>query len=233
MQKRTAQLQNANQDLEAFAYSVSHDLRAPLRHIAGFAGLLQRDLLKDEPRPDYYFQKISQAADNMRDRIDDLLTFSRIGRTKLTRVEIDLNELVNKVVSEQEQDIAGREIHWNIAKLPAVKGDAVLLKSVMENLISNAIKFTAGKKVAEIEIGSSVDGQYVRCFVKDNGVGFDENYSHKLFNVFQRLHSDDEFPGTGIGLANVKRIVERLGGAVGAQGSEGGGALFYFTLPLD
>ena len=231
VQKRTAQLQAANQDLEAFAYSVSHDLRAPLRHIAGFTGMLQRDLLKEEPRPDYYFQKISRAADNMRDMIDDLLAFSRIGRTKFAKVDVDLNDLVAAVVSEFEQDIAGRDIQWKIEKLHPVKGDVNLLKSVLENLISNAVKFTAEQQVAEIEIGSSTDAQYVRVHVKDNGVGFDENYVHKLFHVFQRLHSDEKFPGTGIGLANVKRIIERHGGSVGAQGREGGGALFYFTLP--
>jgi PAS domain S-box-containing protein len=230
VKRRTAELQAANKDLESFAYSVSHDLRSPLRHIIGFANILQRDLKNDAAQPDYYFDKISRAGERMQQMIDDLLVFSRIGRGKISKEKVSFNRMVKTIIAEYEQETIGREILWKVEKLPTVKGDANLLKSVLSNLISNAIKFSDQEKSAIIEIGSRLANGNIEFYIKDNGVGFDPNYVHKLFNVFQRLHTEDEFPGTGIGLANVKRIIERHGGSVRAEGSIGHGATFYFSL---
>ena len=231
VEKRTAQLQAANKDLEAFAYSVSHDLRAPLRHIAGFTSILKQELLKDGNQPDYYIDKISESANHMKQMIDNLLSFSLIGLRKMKSEVVDLNRMIDAIRAEHEVELKDRKIHWKISTLPAVTGDANLLKIALENLISNALKFSSQKKTALIEIGCKEGEKEHEFFIKDNGVGFDPNYRNKLFNVFQRLHTDEEFSGTGIGLANVKRIIEKHGGAVRAE-SEGKGAIFYFTLQV-
>lgn len=229
--QRTAQLVSANKELEAFAYSVSHDLRAPLRHIDGFMELLM-DRIKGsmDEKSQHYMNNISDAAKRMGKLIDNLLTFSRMGRYELSKQLVNMNELVHKVIQEQEPDIANTNIYWRIEELPSVTGDASLLQVVMFNLISNAIKFTRPREQAEITIGYRKTDSETIFFVRDNGVGFDPNYSNKLFGVFQRLHRTDEFEGTGIGLASVRRIIERHGGKVWAEGKIDQGATFYFSL---
>ena len=229
----SAELQAANRELEAFAYSVSHDLRAPLRHMIGFAELLQKrssSMLDDKGRR--YLTMILESSQRMGNLIDDLLTFSRIGRAEAQMTGVNLDQLVTEVLGEARQGIEGRQISWKIGSLPACYGDRSMLKLVLFNLISNAIKFTSQRTQAEIEIGS-VEGREreVVVFVKDNGAGFDMKYVGKLFGVFQRLHHADAFEGTGIGLATVQRIVHRHGGTVRAEGAVDKGATFYFSVP--
>jgi PAS domain S-box-containing protein len=230
---RTAQLEAANKELEAFAYSVSHDLRAPLRHIDGFLELLQErtTTILDE-KSLHYMATISDSAKRMGVLIDDLLSFSRMGRKEISKSQVDLDELVQDVIRELRPEAEGREIHWEIAPLPLVTGDRAMLRIVVVNLLSNALKFTHSRSPAEIEIGW-VLGQEKETivFVRDNGVGFDMQYADKLFGVFQRLHRADEFEGTGIGLANVQRIINRHGGRTWAKAEINHGATFYFSLP--
>jgi signal transduction histidine kinase len=232
---RTAELEAVNKELEAFSYSVSHDLRAPLRHIAGFAGLLQDHAKATlDEKSQGHLRTITQAAHRMGQLIDDLLAFSRIGRGHLVSRTIHLQDLVREAWLEvtSEQAVARRDIEWQVAEMPDVKGDPAMLRLVMVNLLSNAVKYTAPRSRARVEVGVTCDpdGETV-VFVRDNGVGFDMQYVHKLFGVFQRLHSSDEFEGTGIGLANVRRIVHRHGGRVWAEAAVDRGATFYFSLP--
>ena len=230
---RTAQLQSANEELEAFSYSVSHDLRAPLRHVLGFVELLQKEagpaLSEKSLR---HLTTISLATKRMGNLIDDLLAFSRVGRAELQKAEVNLDRLVQETLGDFDAETKGREIMWNIHPLPSVRADRALLRMVLVNLISNALKFTAGCAEAQIEIGCAPggDGETV-IFVRDNGAGFDPRYASKLFGVFQRLHNQAEFEGTGIGLANVQRIIQRHGGRVWAEGVVDGGATFYFSIP--
>ncbi len=229
----SVELQAANKELEAFAYSVSHDLRAPLRHMAGFAELLQKNassVLDDKSQR--YMTVILESAKRMGDLIDDLLAFSRIGRAEAQMTLVNLDQLVKEVVSEVRQETIGREIVWRIDSLPSCHGDRSMLRIVIVNLVSNAIKFTRQRARAEIEIGR-VDGseQEVVVFVRDNGAGFNMKYVDKLFGVFQRLHRADAFEGTGIGLATVQRIIHRHGGKVRAEGAVDKGATFYFSVP--
>jgi light-regulated signal transduction histidine kinase (bacteriophytochrome) len=230
---RTADLQSANKELEAFAYSVSHDLRAPLRHIDGFVELLQKKAgaaLDDKSR--HYMDSISEAANNMGLLIDDLLSFSRMGRHALSLQAMELAPLVRDVIRELAPDTEGRAIDWRIGDLPAVTGDATLLRMVLVNLIANAVKFTRPRETARIDIGSQPEEEgEVVIFVRDNGVGFDMAYADKLFGVFQRLHRAEEFEGTGIGLASVRRIIARHGGRTWAEGKVDREATFYFSLP--
>jgi len=230
--ERTADLTAANQELETFSYSVSHDLRAPLRHIDGFTGLLAKHLdssLDEAGRR--YLAKISGSARQMGELIDDLLTFSHIGRTELKSARLDLSGLVQEVLRLLEPETAGREIEWIMSELPEAQGDPPLLRLVFQNLIGNALKYTRPRPQARIEIGVTREGAELIFSIRDNGVGFDMRYVDRLFGVFQRLHSGAEFEGTGIGLANVKRIVQRHGGRVWAEGAVGEGACFYFSLP--
>ena len=232
VEERTAELSAANRELEAFSYSVSHDLRAPLRHIAGFVEMLEAasgEALDETGRR--YVRIISDSARHMGQLIDDLLTFSRIGRTAMKIVPVGLDRLVEQSLRELAPEIKGRPIEWRIEPLPQVQGDPVLLRTVMTNLLSNALKYTRHRNPAVIEIGCRHEGGDVVCRVKDNGAGFDMRYADKLFGVFQRLHRAEEFEGTGIGLASVKRIVERHGGRVWAEGALDRGAAFHFTLP--
>lgn len=229
---RAEELEATNKELEAFSYSVSHDLRAPVRHIDGFADLLRRhagSTLDEKARR--YLDLISDSARSMGSLIDDLLVFSRMGRAELQRTTVALGQLVIQVRESLAEESSGREIEWRIAPLPQVQGDPAMLKLVITNLLANAIKYTRTRPSARIEIGATESEKETTVFVRDNGVGFDMKYSHKLFGVFQRLHRQEEFEGTGIGLANVRRIINRHGGRTWAEGELGRGATFYFSLP--
>ena len=229
---RTAELDAANKELEAFAYSVSHDLRAPLRHVSGFSALLAAhgcEQLDEKNR--HYVDRISASVNEMGTLIDDLLAFSRTGRKELAMERVDMDALVSEALAPLRDEVGERPIEWTVAPLPTVTGDVALLRQVWANLLDNAVKYTSGCDPAIIAVGAhEVDHSDV-FFVRDNGVGFDMDYAHKLFGVFQRLHSAAEFEGTGIGLANVQRIVSRLGGRAWAEGRVGEGATFYFSLP--
>jgi len=231
--KRSTDLLAINKELEAFAYSISHDLRAPLRHMVGFTELLQKNsvsLLDEKGRR--YMIMILESAKRMGTLIDDLLAFSRIGRAETRETMVSLDQLIKEVQSEVSSDTEGRNVTWKIGSLPDLYGDRSMLKVALVNLISNAVKFTRMRQQPEIEIGCTErrkDGVVV--FIRDNGVGFDMKYVNKLFGVFQRLHRTEEFEGTGIGLATVQRIIHRHGGQVWAEGQVGSGATFYLSLP--
>jgi PAS domain S-box-containing protein len=231
--ERTTELEAINKELQAFTYSVSHDLRAPLRHMAGYAELLQKSaasILDEKGRR--YMMMILESAKRMGDLIDDLLAFSRIGRAETQKTMVSLEQLVKEALNEVRQETDGRNIGWRIGALPDLYGDRSMLRLALVNLISNAIKFTRTRPQAEIEIGCA-DGKEdeIVVFIRDNGVGFDMKYVNKLFGVFQRLHRAEEFEGTGIGLATVQRIIHRHGGRVWAEGLVDRGATFYFSVP--
>jgi PAS domain S-box-containing protein len=231
LERNIAQLQLTNKELESFSYSVSHDLRAPLRSINGYAQMIQDDhaqAFNDEAKR--MFNVIRKNAKKMGMLIDDLLAFSRMGRKEITRVPVNFNKLVEPVIADLKQTApAGTNI--TVQKLPEMQGDPALLSQVYMNLISNAIKYSAKKAHPAIEIGAEEKEDEFVFYVKDNGAGFDMQYAHKLFGVFQRLHSSEEFEGTGVGLAIVQRIVVKHGGKVWAEGKVGEGAAFYFSLP--
>jgi PAS domain S-box-containing protein len=230
--ERTSQLEAANKELEAFSYSVSHDLRAPLRHINGYVDLLNnrfQDNLPDKARD--YLVTISNAAKQMGLLIDDLLQFSRTGRQELRKTKLDMNILMNEVLQKVKPDIENRNINWSVKPLPEVFGDYSLLKQVWANLVDNAIKYTKYKEMTEIAIGFREEKDSFVFYIRDNGVGFDMKYAHKLFGVFQRLHAQSDFEGTGIGLANVQRIILKHNGHVRAEAEPDKGATFFFTLP--
>jgi len=231
VEDRTTQLEAANKELEAFSYSVSHDLRAPLRHIDGFAQLLgQSEAALSEPGK-RYLGLITSAASRMNQLIDDLLDFSRNSRAEMQQTQIDLQELVEKILEDLQPETKGRNIIWEKNPLPPVQGDPSLLRQVFSNLILNAVKYSRTRDVAKIEIGcaSKTENELI-IFVRDNGVGFDMKYADKLFGVFQRLHGPEEFEGTGIGLATVRRIVTRHGGRVWAEAKINEGATFFVSL---
>jgi PAS domain S-box-containing protein len=228
-----SQLMASVKELEAFTYSVSHDLRAPLRHLDGFLTLLsKRSYSGLDATAKHYIDSMHEASRRMGTLIDELLQFSRLGHSDIRKIPINVNELVEEVKRELEPGIRNRTIHWHVEQLPVVIADQGMLRQVIENLLGNSLKFTRQRDEAEIVIGSTfgANGELV-IFIRDNGAGFDMQYYNKLFQVFQRLHSEDEFEGTGIGLANVRRMVERQGGRVWAEGAVGTGATFYFTLP--
>ena len=233
LERQTIELQATNRELEAFAYSVSHDLRAPLRHVAGYSELLQKHAaaaLDEKSRR--YVSMLLDSARRMGTLIDDLLDFSRIGRAEAHNTLVSLEQLVREIMSELERDTERRKIVWKVGTLPSVYGDRAMLRVAFVNLISNAVKFTRTRPEAEIEIGCVDGGQdEVVVFVRDNGVGFDMKYVNKLFGVFQRLHRPEAFEGTGIGLATVQRIAHRHGGRVWAEGAVDRGATFYFSAP--
>ena len=230
--KRSAALEASNRELEAFAYSTSHDLRAPLRHMAGFAELLRKNgeaSLNEKSR--HYLTMILEAANRMGTLIDDLLAFSRLSRAKTHFEIVSLEDVVQEAMTEVRQDVNERRIVWKIDSLPEWYGDRSMLRLVMVNLISNAVKFTRTRLETVIEIGCKEhQDDRIVLFVRDNGVGFDMKYADKLFGVFQRLHPQESFEGTGIGLATVQRIVHRHGGQVWAESKIEGGATFYFSL---
>lgn len=235
LERKAGELANANQELEAFAYSVSHDLRAPLRHIDGYLNLLQKRVgpLLDEISQ-RYVATISRAAARMASLIDDLLAFSRMGRTELNKRVVPLNSLIKEVINDLRAETENRDIDWIVKPLPNIFGDAALFRQAFFNLIENAVKYTGPRQHARIEIGSiQHDREEVVISISDNGVGFDMKYVDKLFGVFQRLHRAEEFEGTGIGLANVARIIQRHGGRVWAVGEKDQGATFYVAIPLE
>jgi light-regulated signal transduction histidine kinase (bacteriophytochrome) len=234
--QRTAQLEAANHELEAFSYSVSHDLRAPLRHISGFSQLLLEEFgttLVPEARS--YAERIQSGAHKMGLLVDELLNLARVGRHALNLRMTNLNELVTDVVAMLQPEKKDREVEWAIGELPRLECDPILVKQILQNLLANALKFTRPRARALIEVACATDkqsGQPV-LMVRDNGTGFDMKYINKLFGVFQRLHREEDFEGTGIGLATVQRIVKKHGGRVWAEAAPDQGAAFYFTLAAE
>ena len=230
---RTAELDSTNKELEAFSYSVAHDLRAPLRHMDGFIRLLKKHSWASlDERNQRYLGIISDSARQMGLLIDDLLAFSRVGRAELQLLPVSLQQLVQEAMQELREETQGRNIAWKISQLPEVMADRSMMRLVMINLLANAVKFTGKRERAEIEVGaSSNEADGIVVFVRDNGVGFDMEYADKLFGVFQRLHPAEEYEGTGIGLANVQRIIHRHKGRTWARGEVDQGATFYFSLP--
>lgn len=232
LSRRTQELEYVNGELEAFSYSVSHDLRAPLRHIMGFIELFNKKYAQSlDAQGLHYFDVIHSSAQNMSRLIDELLQFSRNGRAELMREIVDMNELVAELLESMENGARGRNIRWDVGPLEPARCDRAMLRLVWHNLIDNAVKFTGKTAEPRIEICNLPDnGEAVYC-IRDNGAGFDMRYAQKLFGVFQRMHAKDEFEGTGIGLANVKRIISRHGGRIWAESNPGRGASFYFTVP--
>ena len=228
---QTAKIETTNKELEAFSYSVSHDLRAPLRHINGYIELLGDKTSSLGKEGEHYMKKIAGSAKQMGMLIDDLLAFSGMGRTTMEPVWADTAAIVTQVREELTPDMQGRSIEWKIEPLPRVYVDQNLFKQVWMNLLGNAIKYTRKSEKTEISVGCNESQHEVEFYVKDNGAGFDMKYADKLFGIFQRLHYREEFEGTGIGLANVQRIISRHGGRTWALGEVNVGATFYFTLP--
>jgi PAS domain S-box-containing protein len=227
------QLEAANKELEAFSYTVSHDLRAPLRHLTGFVELLNKRATMLDDKSRHYLEVIGGAASQMGCLVDDLLSFSRMGRSEMMRSQVDLRILLDEAIHDLRTDTKGRNILWDIKALPKVSGDPAMLKLVFVNLLSNAVKFSKMREQVVIEVGCDrTDGGETIVYVRDNGVGFDMKYVDKLFNLFQRLHRPEEFEGTGVGLANVRRIIHRHGGKTWAKGETGQGATIFFSLPV-
>jgi light-regulated signal transduction histidine kinase (bacteriophytochrome) len=228
---RTAELEFANRELESFSYSVSHDLKAPIRAIQGFSRILAAEYaarLDEEGLR--LLEVIVSNTQIMAKLIDDLLALSRLGRQQISKSHVNLAALARQVFEQLQAQEPERELHLNVQALPPAWGDPALLQQVMMNLLDNAIKYTRAKKTAAIEVGGHTQGRETIYYVKDNGVGFDERYADKLFGVFQRLHGGQEYEGTGVGLAIVQRIIHRHGGRVWAEGRVGAGATFYFSL---
>jgi light-regulated signal transduction histidine kinase (bacteriophytochrome) len=246
VQERTAQLEGANKELEAFSYSVSHDLRAPLRHISGFSQMLAQEFGSTlDPTAQHYLDRIQSGTQKMGLLVDELLNLARVGRQVLKRQPTGLNSLVGEVIAILQPESEGRQVEWVIAELPSVERDPVLIRQVFQNLLANALKFTCPRKGARSDAGAGESASAVHTIievgckeedgrsvfmVRDNGAGFNMKYVDRLFGAFQRLHRADEFEGTGIGLATVQRIVHKHGGRVWAQAELDKGAAFYFTL---
>lgn len=230
--QRTALLEAANKELESFSYSVSHDLRAPLRHINGYLELLiKRNNSQLDDKGKHYIESIYEASNHMGHLIDDLLNFSRTGRMEMKPDNIDMNKIVKDAMTILEPETKGRTIDWKLNTLPSVHADYAMMRQVWVNLIGNAIKYSRKRDIATIEIGAINEKNEIIFFIRDNGAGFDMNYAQKLFGVFQRLHSNEEFEGTGIGLANVNQVVKRHNGRTWAEGEVDKGATFYFSIP--
>jgi light-regulated signal transduction histidine kinase (bacteriophytochrome) len=229
---RTAQLSAANKELDAFSYSVSHDLRAPLRSIDGFSqALLEEYQEKLDETGKNYLNRVRKATQRMGLLIEDMLKLSRITQAEMKRGAVDLSGMIQEIAEEQQKSNPDRAVDVTIQEGITVQGDPYLIKIAIENLVNNAFKFTGKATHPRIEFGTTVRDGKTACFIRDNGAGFDMAYLDKLFGAFQRLHTSDEFPGTGIGLATVKRIINRHGGQLWAEGEVGKGATFYFTFP--
>ena len=230
--EQTAQLESLNKELDAFSHSVSHDLRAPLRHIEAYSKMLRQEsgwLMNDKSAR--YLENICDATKRMGRLLGDLLTFARTSRDEMRSNSVRMDKLVDQVLHEMQGGSNGRKIEWRIKPLPQVMGNRPMLRKVWANLLSNAIKYTRSRERAEIQVGCRDHAAEIEFWVRDNGVGFDMQYANRLFGVFQRLHRDEEFEGTGISLAYVRRIIERHGGRTWAKGEVDEGATFYFTLP--
>jgi light-regulated signal transduction histidine kinase (bacteriophytochrome) len=226
------ELGRANKELESFSYSVSHDLRAPLRHIVGFTDLLiEFEGANLNDRANRYLKNIADSARFAGKLVDDLLSFSQMGRSALHAAATDMNQVVQAAIKRVQQDTQGRSIEWNVGTLPVIRCDATFIELAVYNLVANAVKYSRNRPVAVISIHAEQTPDEFIFHVADNGVGFSMDYAHKLFAVFQRLHRMEEFEGTGIGLANVRRIVERHGGRAWAQGVLNEGAVFSFSIP--
>ena len=231
VRSRTAQLEAANKELEAFSYSVSHDLRAPVRHIDGFVKLLEREQPPASDKAAHYLSTIASSSHRMANLIDDLLALSRTGRAPLEVRTVQLAALVEEVIVDLRPDVARRKIEWRVGTLPAVRADASLLRVVLQNLLDNAVKYTRREPATVVEVGAlRLDEGDTAIYVRDNGVGFDMRYADRLFGVFQRLHRAEDFEGTGIGLATARRVIHRHGGRIWGEGEPGRGACFYFTV---
>jgi light-regulated signal transduction histidine kinase (bacteriophytochrome) len=229
--ERTSQLEEANKELEAFSYSVSHDLRAPLRAMDGFSQAVLEDFGSTLPKEGQrYLQTIRDGAQKMGTLIDDLLTFSRLSRAPLNKQEVNTGRLVRSVLDELGSQQNGRQLDLRMGEMPVCAADPALLKQVWVNLLSNALKYTQKREAAVVEIGCEARPEGDVYFVRDNGTGFDMRYAGKLFGVFQRLHRAEDYPGTGVGLAIVQRIIHRHGGRIWAEAAVDRGATFYFTL---
>ena len=229
--QRTAELVTINQELESFTYSVSHDLRAPLRHVDGYAQILEEEYGPQmSPDAQKLTKKIRQGSQNMGRLVDDLLNLSHVGKTELTLRRVALNPLVEEVLAEIKLETANRQIEWQVGKLPSLECDPGLVKQVFTNLLANAVKYTRPREQTQIEVGELNQNGENAIYVRDNGVGFNMKYSSKLFGVFQRLHRSEEFEGTGVGLATVARIVRKHGGRIWAEAEVNKGATFFFTL---
>lgn len=235
VKERTAQLEATNKELETFAYSISHDLRTPIRQVHSFADLLQQSLksINLSEEINNYLEMIIKLTKRASKMIDDLMEFSSTGRLEMFYTTIDMNILVEEIKQQIVSQTDNRNIIWEIESLPLVKGDRTLLRIVWQNLIENAVKYTGYKDITKINIGSSKNSSEITFFVKDNGVGFDMRYVDRIFGIFQRLHSSQEFEGTGIGLANVQRIIHRHGGTIWTQSAVNKGTTFYFSLPIN
>jgi PAS domain S-box-containing protein len=234
VRERTLQLQEANNELESFAYSISHDLRAPIRHIDGFAKIMFKGIVNPSELVIKNFNRITDSSKRMSQMIDDLLAFSRLGRRELQKREVDMDRLILGIIETQSHtSLSETKVDWNILPLGIAVGDESLLQMAFENLISNAIKYSSKKENPIIEIGKNdTNTHFVEYYIKDNGAGFEMAYAEKLFNIFQRLHTTEEFEGTGIGLANVRQIIKKHGGTVKGEGKVNEGAVFYISLPL-
>jgi light-regulated signal transduction histidine kinase (bacteriophytochrome) len=229
--ERTAQLEEANKELESFTYSVAHDLRAPLRHVAGFSGILVEEFSSSlDAQAQSYLQRIQDGTRKMGQLVDELLSLAQVGRQQPNLQQSGLNSIVKEVIEILQPEIEGRQVEWKIAALPFVECDPTLLKQVFQNLISNALKYSRPRPLAVIEIGQSQKNGHSAIFVRDNGVGFNIKYADKLFGVFQRLHRSEDFEGTGVGLATVQRIIKKHQGRVWAEAELDKGATFYFTI---
>lgn len=232
LKHQVQQLTAINRELEEYSYTISHDLRAPIRHITGFLNMLNsRDLSSLDEKSRHYLQVVTEAGRTMGMLIDALLAYSQLGRTEMAKTTVDLNRMVREVV--QKADVGEREITWNIDPLPTVVADPAMLRQVMTNVIDNAVKFTRSRSQARIAIGAVEEPEEVQIYVRDNGAGFDGRYVHKIFGMFQRLHTSDQFEGIGAGLAMVERILLRHGGRVWGEGTADGGATVWFSLPKD
>ena len=231
VRQRTNDLEAANEQLDAFATSVAHDLQAPARHVASFAQILLKDHSGEiSEKAQRHLLTMADASERMSRLISDLLIFSRSARTELRRRQVNLNEQVTQVLTALEAQSESRSVVWKIGELPVVQADESMLRQVWVNLMGNALKYTRDRSPAEIAIGCKEEAGRPVFYVRDNGVGFDPKYADRLFGMFQRLHRTEEFEGNGIGLANVRRIVQRHGGRVWAEAEVGKGATFYFTL---